>query len=348
MDVARAIAIGGMAFVHFVMVLSASASDGSTVYWLFNKSAGRPATLFMILAGIGVSLRFVGKTEASSISHLRTNLAGRGCVFLVVGFVNLMFWPGDILRVYGVAYLVAALLAVSSPSKLLGCSVTILLAFVACVFLFDFETNWDFGTLQYANLWTLRGATMNLFYNGFRAVLPWLGVMFFGMWVGRLDLRSGKVRQRLLRWGVIAWVAAELISFGLLRWITPYVPESEHEALVAMLGTDSLPPMPLFLISSCGFAIVVIAVCVHLCEMRQTRLGSVLAHAGQLAFSWYILHIIVVIGAGLLTDFRGDTPVAIASLVSAVFFCAMCMVSTLYRRRLRYGPLEWCLRKLVP
>ena len=303
--------------------------------------------MFMILAGIGVSLRFVGTTDTGSIVRLRASLLRRGCVFLIVGFINLALWPGDILRVYGVAYLFAALLALSSQRNLLVYSTGVVLAFVAAVFVFDFETNWNFETLEYANLWTLKGGTMNLFYNGFRAVLPWIGVMFFGMWVGRFDFRSSKVRKTFILWGLIAWGTAELLSFCILQMLTPYTPESEQETLVALFGTDSLPAMPLFLLSSGGFAIALIMTCVHLCELHPTRFWKFFASAGQLAFTWYMLHIFVVIAAGLLTGFRGDVSLQVAYLVSAAFFLAMCVTSVLYRNWFRYGPLEWCLRKVA-
>ena len=303
--------------------------------------------MFMILAGIGVSLRFVGITDTDSIGKLRASLLRRGCVFLTVGFINLALWPGDILRVYGVAYLFAALLALSSQRNLLVYSASVVVAFVAAVFVFDFETNWNFETLEYANLWTLKGGTMNLFYNGFRAVLPWMGVMFFGMWVGRFNLRDIKVRKSFIVWGLIVWGAAELLSFGLLHLATPYTPESEQETLVALFGTDSLPAMPLFLLSSGGFAMALIMTCVHLCELHDARFWKFFANAGQLAFTWYILHILVVIIAGLMTGFRGDVSLQVAYLVSAAFFLTMCTTSVLYRSWFRYGPLEWCLRKLA-
>jgi len=46
--------------------------------------------------------------------------------------------------------------------------------FATMVFVIDFETNWDFATLDYCDLWTLGGGALNLFYNGFRAVLLWV------------------------------------------------------------------------------------------------------------------------------------------------------------------------------
>lgn len=336
-----------MALIHFVMVLSWSNMNGSFLEWLFNRISGRPATVFMILAGIGVSLRFVDKTDDDAIASVRTSLFRRGWAFLLIGFLNLALWPGDILRVYGIAYLCAAALAFSSRNRLLAYALSVAAMFTVCLFLIDFETNWDFETLEYANVWTLHGGAMNLFYNGFRAVLPWLGVMFFGMWIGRFDLRSNKVRRVFFVYGILAWGIAELASFGLLRMMTPFVSPDEIEDLVAIFGTDSLPPMPLFLLSSCGFAIATIMLCIHACELWPGKRWLSLTSAGQLAFTWYIAHIVIVIAVGLSIDFRGDVPLPIAYLVSGSFFLAMCAVSLFYRGCFRYGPLEWALRKMV-
>lgn len=65
---ARSIAIGGMALVHFVMVLSANQMDSSVLSWLFERLSGRPAMVFMILAGIGVSLRFRMRKQLASFA----------------------------------------------------------------------------------------------------------------------------------------------------------------------------------------------------------------------------------------------------------------------------------------
>ena len=129
--------------------------------------------------------------------------------------------------------------------------------------------------------------------------------------------------------------------------LAPYTPESERETLLALVGTDSLPPMPMFLLSSIGFSIALIATCIHLCELLPSRFWTPLANAGQLAFSWYILHIILVIAAGVLTDFDGDVSMLVSYLVSASFFLVMCVTSVLYRLWFRHGPLEWGLRTLV-
>ncbi|MFI4876694.1 MAG: heparan-alpha-glucosaminide N-acetyltransferase domain-containing protein, partial [Blastopirellula sp. JB062] len=192
LDVARAIAIGGMALIHFATVLS-NKHFGDALGWLIDKIAGRPAAAFMILAGIGVSLQVLRSDNIP-----RRRLWRRGLFFLAIGYANLILWPADILRVYGVAYLAAALLATLSTPKLWVAAGSLVPLFAALVFSINFETNWDFETLHYENLWTLNGGLLNLFYNGFRAVLPWLSLFFLGMIIGRQDLRSSAVQNKLI------------------------------------------------------------------------------------------------------------------------------------------------------
>ena len=207
----------------------------------------------------------------------------------------------------------------------------------------DFETNWNFETLEYANLWTLSGGLLNLFYNGFRAAFPWLGLFLVGMLIGRNDLRSPTV-QRMFFWsGIAVWLTAELTSFGLLSLTLPLGSPAEQEDLLAILGTNSLPPMPLFLLAAGGFATALIFGCVRF--FRHADRWLALVYAGQMAFTWYILHIVLVIGAGAITEFNGTSQIVVPIVVTAGFFLLMCVVSLLYRTKFKFGPLELVLRK---
>jgi uncharacterized membrane protein YeiB len=258
-----------------------------------------------------------------------------------------MLWPGDILRVYGVAYIIASYLALSRNRILFAWAFGVFSVFLVAVFTIDFGTNWDFETLEYANLWTVRGGLLNLFYNGFRAALPWLGMMFLGIWIGRCDLKSSRVRLTFFAAGIALWMVAESISFGLLSAVEASVTAAEMEDMVAILGTDSLPPMPLFLCSAGGLAIALIMLCTDLGERLSAGTTRWLANPGQLAFTWYIAHIFVVIGGGVATGFRGDVSVAGAWIVSGMFFLLMCIISVWYRSYQKSSPLEWVMRKLA-
>jgi uncharacterized membrane protein len=87
-DVARSLAIGGMALVHFVMVLSSNRIDEGTFSWLYERLAGRPAMVFMILAGIGISLRFRNVSDETVAKSKKSSLFRRGWFFLAVGFFS--------------------------------------------------------------------------------------------------------------------------------------------------------------------------------------------------------------------------------------------------------------------
>ena len=347
LDVARAVAIGGMALIHFAVVLSDQTLESSAVGWAIDRLAGRPATIFMILAGIGVSLRLSRAHDEEGVATVRRSLRNRGLFFLVSGYAILAIWSADILRVYGIGFLLASTLFTTRNRTLWSAVAVSVAVFVALIFVIDFETNWDFDTLEYANLWTVSGGVMNLFYNGFRAVFPWVGLLFVGMLIGRRDLRCSQDRRRLLLAGLAIWLGTEALSFQLLKRTVPLVDGADLDSVIAIFGTDSLPSLPLFLLSSSGLAIVTIVSCIEFTEVTRPRLWRPLASAGRMAFTWYIAHIFVVISAGLLTGFRSDVPPPQMMLVWGTFFVFMVLFSWGYLQRPRHGPLEWLMRRMT-
>ena len=124
------------------------------------------------------------------ISPARETLIRRGYFLFAIGYLNLMIWPGDILRVYGVSLAVAAGLIAATDRRLLAVSLGFVLGFVLLLLTVDYEKNWDWSTMTYHGLWTAQGVVRNLFYDGFRSVFPWTGLFLFGMWLGRRDLRD--------------------------------------------------------------------------------------------------------------------------------------------------------------
>jgi hypothetical protein len=91
---------------------------------------GRAAATSVILAGVRVTLRSrraVVADEPRAIDPVRKTLIHRGLFLHAVGFVNLLVWPGDTLRVYGVSLLVTAGLMTASDRRLLS----VVLGFVA-------------------------------------------------------------------------------------------------------------------------------------------------------------------------------------------------------------------------
>jgi uncharacterized membrane protein YeiB len=339
-----------MVLVHFVLVMSMDHVEEGWLGRIVGFLDGRAAATFVVLAGVGLTLRAQGataSTDADGGARVRDTLRRRGLFLLAVGFLNLLVWPGDILRVYGVPLLLAAWFLHASGRTLWVVTIAFVAGFVALMFVLDYSRNWEWETLTYHRLWTPTGALRNLFFDGFRTVFPWTGLLFFGMWLGRRDLREPEAARRWVAAAVIVVVATELTSRVLVRWVRAEAAMPYGDA-VALFGTESMPPLPLFLLSAAATAVAVIAASVRAGGRWGDALPvRALVATGQLAFTWYIAHIIIGLGAVILLDLTEDQPVAVGFLTGMGFFAVATVLSLLWRRHFRHGPLEWVMRRVA-
>ena len=107
----------------------------------------------------------------------------------------------------------------SSPAapRQIGYDIARALAFFGMVLvnflmLFDYETGWNWRSLEYTGLWTADGLLRHLFFNGFHPVVPWTAFLLLGMWLGRQDVGSPACRRRLLLGGATVALVAESAS----------------------------------------------------------------------------------------------------------------------------------------
>lgn len=349
-DVARALAILGMVVVHFSLVLGA---DRNGPFWLTEVLGfldGRAAATFVVLAGIGVTLlsrRAVAAADPAALAGVRWTLIRRGVFLLALGFLNLCIWPGDILRVYGVSLLLAARLLTAPGRRLLLGALGYALGFVAVFCLLDFDKNWDWETLTYRRLWTPAGLVRNLFYDGFRSVLPWTGFVLLGMWLGRRDLRDRAVNTRIFLVAVGTALCAEFAS----RWCVSYFLAHPHgmdaETVRALFGTESMPALPLFLLAAGGEAVAVIALSVRLTVAWPSGFWGPLAATGQMALTWYVGHIVLGLGAVVALGLVSTQPLPVAAGTGVLFFALAVLISALWKQAFRHGPLEWLMRAVA-
>ena len=268
-DLARSFAMLGMIVVHFGLVMSADPTRPAWAAEVLHLLDGRAAATFVILAGVGVTLmsrRAVAAHDPRAIAAVQKTLINRGLFLLAVGFVNLVIWPGDILRVYGVSLIVAAGLITATDRRLLSVALLFLLGFVVLLLVVDYEKNWEWSTMTYHRLWTPGGLVRNLFYDGFRSVFPWTGLLIFGMWLGRRDLRDRATNTRVVLIAVGAAMLAELVSWLCVGYFRAHPHGMDDPTIKALFGTESMPPLPLFLLSSGGAAVAVIALCIRAAE----------------------------------------------------------------------------------
>ncbi len=350
-DLARSFAMLGMIVVHFGLVMLTDPKHPAWAAGIMRRLDGRPAATFVILAGIGVTLmsrRAVGARDPRAISPARENLIRRGYFLFAIGYLNLLIWQGDILRIYGVSLIVASGLIAATDRKLLAVALGFVVGFMLLLLVVDYEKNWDWSTMTYHRLWTAQGVVRNLFYDGFRSVFPWTGLLIFGVWLGRRDLRDRATNTRFVLIAVGTAVLAELISWWCVGYFRAHPYGMDDETIKALFGTESMPPLPLFLLSSGGSAVAIIALCVRVADAWPSApwLGPLVA-MGQMALTWYFFHIIFGLGsvnaAGLLTS----QPLPVAQACGITFFAAAVFLSWLWKRRFRHGPLEGVMRKVA-
>jgi uncharacterized protein len=170
------------------------------------------------------------------------------------------------------------------------------------------------------------------------------------MWLGRRDPRLPATRTRFVLFGAGLVAFTAIVSRLLLRHALahPDAWRMDAETAHAVLGTASMPPMPLFLLSAVGTAVFVIGASTWAAERFSLWMPvRVMVAAGQMAFTWYVGHIVLGLGAVILLGLYDRQPVGVGVGTGAAFFALACVVSLPWRRRWKHGPLEWLMRSVA-
>ncbi|MGH1365592.1 MAG: DUF418 domain-containing protein [Calditrichia bacterium] len=348
-DVARALAVFGMIFVNFKLVMTGYEAHSGWIAWCLSLLEGRAAATFVILAGVGLSLisrRAYNASDTTALRHTRFLLLKRALFLFVVGLLYTPIWPADILHFYGLYIAVCAFLLTVSNRRLLWIAAGFTLGFVVLMLLFDYETGWNWATLEYQNFWTLPGMVRHMFFNGFHPVIPWTSFMIFGMWLGRQDIRNKLFRRRLFLISLTVVAITEFTSHQLIRSLSANADQQVYEIIVALFGTAPMPPMPLYILSAGGTAVILILLSIILTEnITETRWVKALISTGQLALTNYFAHVIIGMGAletfGLL-----ESSSVLSSVIASSLFCLLVVLfSYHWQEQFKRGPLEWIIRK---
>ncbi len=351
LDLARVLAVFGMVVVNFKIVMGAG--DGGPI-WLAAAAGlldGRAAATFVVLAGIGISLlsrraRLAG--DPAVRGRVRATLLKRALFLFVVGLLYTPIWPADILHFYGVYLAVAAFVLAVPARRLWSLAAALAGAFAILILVFDYERGWDWATLSYEGFWTVDGMLRHLLFNGFHPVVPWLAFLLVGMAVGRLRMTEPAVRRRVFGWAALTASLAEIASFLSIRALGAGAEAAEREVLGALLGTEPMPPMPLYMLAGAGTACAVIAALVELGErFREAGWLRPLAATGELALTLYVAHVVVGMSA-LEAAGRLENQTLPFSLACSAVFCLLAVLfAHAWRKRFRRGPLEAVMRRLT-
>jgi len=336
-DVARAIAVLGMVIVNVQGYLEAEHGPD----WLLfacERLEGRAAALFVLLAGIGVSLRS-RRARLDPAGHLRFErvaLLKRAAVLYGVGLLNLHLWSWDILHCYGAYLALATLLLVARPAWLWASAGATLVATTVLQLWVEYDADIE--------QWTPLGMAAEMLYSGLYPVIPWFGFVAVGMWLGRQNLRSAAVRHRLLTVALAAAVVGEAAS----AWADQgFATDALPYEVVALLSSWPRPATATYMVTAGGMAVACICLCISVTERRPAA-GWVVAltATGQLAFSHYVAHAIALLIA-VRHGLFDQASVTVAVVYSLVFYAGAIVVSVWWRRRWSRGPLETLVQQVT-
>ena len=351
-DLARAGALFGMLLVNFSLLLGSGSSVPNWLDWVIGVIRGRAAATFVVLAGAGLSLLsksvYLSKNRAE-INAMRSNLLRRSLFLLVIGLFNFFISPiSDILHFYAVYIaLGACLLTVTNSSLWLLTAITIIcrpLIFIAC----GFVKSWELNTVADAGFWNLSGIIGHIFFNGCFPVIPWMAFITLGMWLGRQDFSDRALRRKILLAGLSAVAFAELLSRVGIYLFSSVQVDQGLKKILPFFHIVSWDPMPLFMISSMGTALVVIALIMKLTDKYgNTPWVLAFASVGQTTLTLYVGHIILgSILLWIIEEFELE-PHFFNLWASLFFYLVALFFSQNWLKRFRKGPLEILMRRFL-
>lgn len=330
-DIARALAIIGMMAVH----IGPTGAEGLPGR-LYAIPHGRASLLFVLVAGIGISL--LGRSRTRSRGSFQVTLLWRAVLLLPLGLALQLLDHGAsvILQTYALLFVIAIgaealpdrwLLAASGTAAVIG----------PAVFLWGstrLPETFDRNPVRWGEP---AGELLHgIVLSGPYPLVVWSAPMLFGMWVGRRDLRSRRLAIRLVLVGGLVAVASLAVSGALAAILARSATSVWLEQLVVVTPHSQ---MPLWLLNGSAVAVAILGVSLLLPAAFE-RLARPVVAAGQLALTIYVGHLVVLhLFPEVTTDAVGTATwrLGVASMV--VLACSHAWRSCFGR-----GPLELLLR----
>ncbi|WP_370325718.1 DUF418 domain-containing protein [Euzebya sp.] len=323
-DAARALAILGMVTVHFGPIQPDTSDLLGRVY---RFSYGRASVLFVLLAGVGISLLLAARPVGESW----TRIAWRAIVFYPLGVVlqPLDHGVAVILQFYALYYLVGGLAALL-PTRwlaLLTAAWTIAgpLLFLA---LQDPELAGRGTATAISDPPTV---VSDLLLTGYYPVITWTPPLLVGLLVGRTDLRDTATDVVLAVGGFVVALATYGGSALARSAAAPDVAGSSY--LLAEGHTGA----PLNVVGATAVAVAVLGTCLLLARALP-RVSWPLVAVGQLALTVYVGHLLVL--AWQPDWLIARDAVDVAALRVLRFFVVVAVTCVAWRVVFPRGPLE--------
>jgi uncharacterized protein len=349
-DVARALAIFGMIIVNFKVVFGENGQPW--VKFIASIFDGKAAATFVVLAGVGLALMTnsaIQQKDNAKLKIAQVRIAKRALFLFILGISYIIIWPADILHCYGVYMAIILLLLPCKEKTILIAGICIIVVYPILMLFLNYETGWNFDTLDYHDFWTVKGFVRNLFFNGFHPVLPWTAFMLFGYWFGKQDLHNHKFVKKMFRISSIVFISIQTLSYLSFSILSALSHPNTNE-LVELLGTKPMPPLPIYMFNGIAIAFTIISACILVAKRFDNNfIIDALNKTGQLALTFYVAHIII--GMGIIEAINPSTMGRYSiefSVIYAAGFSLLCILfAVIWRKYQKFGPLEWVMRKVT-
>ena len=334
LDLARCLALIGMVMVNFRLAMGVEHDSNVWLLQIYTALQGRCAAAFVVLAGIGLAL---GLRKLERNQAVRQTLR-RAAVLLVIGLLNLLVFPADIIHYYAAYFALGVMVLPMSTRAITALMVGMVLLFPGLAVVLDYNAGWDWATLTYPPFWAANGFIRNLFFNGWHPVVPWVAFLFWGVILSRLALQTRRVQAWMIFGGAIVGLLAHALSaMGQSMW-----PKS-----ASWLSVVPLPPMPLYVLAGGGVATAAIGLAIVLAQRWGHHLWlRALLPAGRMTLTLYIGHILVGMGTLEAIGWLQGQGLVQVSLGVAVYCSLGILGAWLWSTRFALGPLEWLLRRV--
>ena len=348
-DLARAYAIFGMFIVNFNFCFG-SFQDNSFLGQFLNLFIGNSTAIFIILAGMGVSLMTNrNKYNTDEKSKLKSIILKRSWFLFALGLLLYNWWPGDILHFYGGYMHIAAFVLFVPKKYYLWIAFFTIVIFHFLLLVIPINTSWNFQTYFYADFWTPVGFLRNTIYNGWNSIFPWLSYFMLGMFLGRLNWQNTSTMRSTFFIGLVVFILFEGVRY--------FAKQNIFDAFwTNYIMSEYFPAYLPFILITASFALMVISVCMFFAsKLPNNKIISYLVSTGKMTLSFYILHITIGmvvfskifnrIYTGFLTQQTPVKPFYI--LTFAIMFYILCVVfSVFWTKKYKNGPLETLMRKI--
>jgi uncharacterized protein len=347
-DVVRALAMFGVVVMnyHGYLVIRGAQRDGGTIYDLFDPWTGplstRFATLFVLTAGVGVSLMTASSIgDVERIRAMRWRLVRRGLVLYGVGLLFDMIWRGTILPYYGVMFVLAAALFTWRSRWLVLVGVVAAVAgWVIRWWRLEREiggnsTSW----LTDPPSGSPRGLLFDVFVNGTHPLLPWLAFFCAGIVLGRLLHTT---------WWRLTAAGAGFVMLATSKMVDAAASASPSTRTAILWNDEPFERGLVYSVGTLGTAMIAFAAVSWLADRyEQTAVIDVLRRAGQLSLTIYLAHGLVF---NLLVDWLDVVRpggIATALTFATVVWLVLIAAAVAYQRRYGRGPAERVYRALT-